>query len=205
MINGAHVIIYTLDAVEDRTFLRDVIGLPFVAQGGWPIFGLPPSEVAFHPTEETGGKHELYLMCEDVEAFIAAMRAKGVEVADPDDQGWGILTSIKLPSGIQVGVYQARHERPDPMQVPGFPKKPARKKSASKKTASKKSGEKAKQDKPKKDKAGKKPKNEKKADKGKKSDAASKAKKSGKAKKSKAKKFKAKKSSSKQKAGKRKR
>lgn len=112
MIHGAHVILYSTDADADRAFLRDVLDLPHVDAGqGWLIFGLPPSEVAVHPAEE-GGTHELYFMCEDVDAFVARMKEKGVACTPVQDQGWGRLTAITLPGGGEVGVYEPRHERP---------------------------------------------------------------------------------------------
>ena len=115
MINGAHVIVYSRDAEADRTFLKDVLGLTHAdAGGGWLIFGLPPSEIAVHPGEE-GTTHELYLMCEDLKVFIAEMKRAGRDCTPPADRGWGVLTSLTLPSGAKVGVYQPRHARPEPM------------------------------------------------------------------------------------------
>lgn len=112
MINGAHVIIYSKDADADRAFLRDVLGLPHVDVGhGWLIFGLPPSEVAVHPAEEND-THSLYLMCDDVEAFIAQVGERGLECTPVTDQGWGRVTQVVLPGGGKLGVYQPRHERP---------------------------------------------------------------------------------------------
>ena len=114
MINGAHAIIYSADPQADRAFLKDVLGLPHVDVGsGWLIFGLPSSEVAFHPAE-AGGKHEIYFMCEDIEQFVAAMKSKGVACGPLQDEGWGVLTAVTLPAGGEIGVYQPRHERPDP-------------------------------------------------------------------------------------------
>ena len=111
MINGAHIIVYSKQAEQDRAFFRDVLGLTHVDVGhGWLIFGLPPSEVAFHPAEE--GSHELYLMCEDVNAFIAAMRQRDVACSPIQEERWGSLTTVTLPSGTKVGVYQPKHERP---------------------------------------------------------------------------------------------
>ncbi|MEQ1929607.1 MAG: extradiol dioxygenase [Parvularculaceae bacterium] len=111
MIIGAHAIIYSKDAAKDRAFFRDVLDFPNVdVGGGWLIFGLPPSEAAFHPGFT--GKHEFYLMCEDVEAFAAAMAAAGVRCSPRKNLGWGVLTELTLPSGGRLGVYQPRHERP---------------------------------------------------------------------------------------------
>jgi hypothetical protein len=89
-----------------------VLGFPFVdAGGGWPIFKLPPGELASHP-DEHGGRHELYLMCDDVNATVAELKAKGVEfTAGISDQGWGLLTTLKLPGGGELGLYQPRHPK----------------------------------------------------------------------------------------------
>jgi catechol 2,3-dioxygenase-like lactoylglutathione lyase family enzyme len=112
VIIGAHTIIFSDDADATRAFFRDVLGFPFVdAGGGWPIFKLPPGELASHP-DEHGGRHELYLMCDDVNATVAELKAKGVEfTAGISDQGWGLLTSMKLPGGGELGLYEPRHQK----------------------------------------------------------------------------------------------
>jgi len=118
MITGAHSILYSANADADRAFLRDVLGFPHVDAGdGWLIFSLPPSEVAVHP-DRSSGRHELYLLCDDVEAFVAAMRARRIPVAPIADRGWGRLTEITLPGGGNVGVYEPRHARPTPAAAP---------------------------------------------------------------------------------------
>jgi hypothetical protein len=112
LINGAHSIIYSTDAQADRAFLRDVLELPRVDVGhGWLIFALPPSEVAVHPAEDTR-HHELYLMTDDIQAFVSAMADRDISCAPPRDQGWGVLTDLNLPGGGTIGVYQPRHARP---------------------------------------------------------------------------------------------
>lgn len=112
MIHGAHVIIYSKNAEADRKFFRDVLGYRFEDAGdGWLIFALPPAEVAVHPSD-SNGSHELYLMCDDVEALVADMRAKGIECSEPRDRGWGILTAVELPGGGDLGIYQPRHASP---------------------------------------------------------------------------------------------
>jgi hypothetical protein len=112
MIIGAHSIIYSKDPEADRAFLRDVLKLPHVDVGdGWLIFGLPPAEVAVHPSEKNN-IHEFYLMCDDIEAFVTEMRAKKIQCGAIQNQGWGLLTEIKLPGGGKLGVYQPRHARP---------------------------------------------------------------------------------------------
>src|ERR1044071_3663809 len=104
MITGAHVIVYSRDAEADRAFLRDVSEYPHVdAGGGWLIFKLPPAEVAVHPAEGAEA-HELYLMCDDVNATVAALGAKGVVCGEGSDEGWGLLTAIALPGGGKLGL-----------------------------------------------------------------------------------------------------
>lgn len=112
MITGAHAVISSTDAEADRAFFRDVLGFPSVDAGdGWLIFALPRSEAAFHPAKEDG-QHELYLMCDDAEKFVAEMKAKGVECEEPKNVGWGILTRFTLPGGGTIGAYEPRHARP---------------------------------------------------------------------------------------------
>jgi len=114
MISGAHVVVYSADAEADRAFLRDVLGLPNVDVGdGWLIFGLPASEVAIHPGENDG--HELFLMCEDVEAAVRALETRGVACSAIADHSWGRLVWITLPGGGRIGVYEPRHPRPPAM------------------------------------------------------------------------------------------
>jgi hypothetical protein len=115
MINGAHAIIYSRQPEADRAFLRDVIGLPYVdAGGGWLIFALPPSEVAVHPSDDDDSeKHELYLTCEDIQAFTSGMKARSIACDPVQDEGWGLLTHLSLPGGGKLGVYQPRHARPE--------------------------------------------------------------------------------------------
>ncbi len=115
MIVGAHSIIYSTNPEADREFLRDVLGMPNVdVGGGWLIFGLPPAELAVHPGENE--VHEFYLMCDEVEGFMADMTSRGVVCGPLHQQPWGALTHIVLPSGGKLGVYQPRHARPEPMQ-----------------------------------------------------------------------------------------
>jgi catechol 2,3-dioxygenase-like lactoylglutathione lyase family enzyme len=112
VINGAHVIVYSRDAEADRAFFRDVLEYPHVdAGGGWLVFRLPPAEIAVHPTDGPESQ-ELYLMCDDVDATVADLTAKGVEFTQPvTDARWGRLTRFRLPGGGEVGLYEPRHER----------------------------------------------------------------------------------------------
>ena len=115
MITGAHSIIYSKNPEADRDFLRDVLQLPNVDVGhGWLIFGLPPAEVAVHPSDENN-LHEFYLMCDDIEAFVEEMKKKRVACEAVQDMGWGLLSKLTLPGGGKLGVYQPRHARPQPM------------------------------------------------------------------------------------------
>ena len=111
MITGLHAIIFSPDADAVRAFLRDVLGLRSVdAGGGWLIFSALPAEIASHPSEGGAGSHELYLMCDDLEATIVELRAKDVEFVRPvSDERWGRLTAIALPGGGELGLYEPRH------------------------------------------------------------------------------------------------
>ena len=109
MITGMHAVIYTSDANADRAFFRDVLGLPSVDAGdGWLIFAAPPSELACHPAE-SNGKHELYLMCDDLQAEIARLGKRGIKCGSVSDEGWGILSTVRLPGGGDLGLYEPRH------------------------------------------------------------------------------------------------
>jgi len=110
MFSGAHVVLYSSDAAADRAFLRDVLGLQDVDAGeGWLIFKLPPAEVAVHPTEGLP-KQELYLICPDLEMVLADLAAKDVTISQPvRDLSWGLWAAIKLPSGVDLSLYQPRH------------------------------------------------------------------------------------------------
>src|SRR5437868_2328598 len=109
-ISGVHALIYSSEPDQMRAFFRDVLELPSVdAGGGWLIFTLPPAELAAHPAEE-GGRHELYLMCDDIQTTIAELEAKGVEFTRPvSDEGFGLLTSLRVPGGGELGLYEPRH------------------------------------------------------------------------------------------------
>jgi hypothetical protein len=112
MIIGAHSVIYSKDSEADRAFLRDVLGFHHVDAGdGWLIFGLPPSELAVHPSDKND-VHEFYLICDDVASFVAAMTKRNVACGPVQTQGWGLLTEVTLPGGGRLGVYQPRHLRP---------------------------------------------------------------------------------------------
>jgi catechol 2,3-dioxygenase-like lactoylglutathione lyase family enzyme len=104
---------FTPEADALRAFLRDVLGFPSVdAGGGWLIFALPPAELAAHPTD-SDTSIELYLMCDDVEATVAELEGKGVEFTRPvSDEGWGLVTAMRVPGGGELGLYEPRHPTP---------------------------------------------------------------------------------------------
>ena len=109
MITGAHVIVYSKDPEGDRAFFHDVLKFSSVDAGhGWLIFALPPAEAAFHPSEEND-QHELYFMCDDLKATMAALKGKNVECGAVHEERWGSLTTMLLPGGGKIGLYQPKH------------------------------------------------------------------------------------------------
>ena len=128
MIIGAHVMLHSRDEGADRAFLSDVLGLRSVDAGdGYMIFGVPPAEMAIHGSDRND-LHQLYLMCEDIEDFVAEMAERAIAFTPPSFQGWGTMTEITLPGGGTLGVYQPHHKRPKHPAA-----KPARKAAAKKK------------------------------------------------------------------------
>ena len=113
MINGTHTVIYSKDAKADRAFLKDTIGFSGVDVGdGWLIFALPPSEVAIHPAENNNG-YGFFLMCDDINTFASEMGLKNVACSEIQEEPWGLLVDITLPSGVKLGVYEPLHARPN--------------------------------------------------------------------------------------------
>jgi predicted enzyme related to lactoylglutathione lyase len=113
VITGVHAIIYSEQAQAAREFFRDVLGWESVDAGhGWLIFALPPAELAVHPASGPD-RHELYLMCEDLEATIDELRRKGVEIVEEvAEQRWGRTTAIGIPGGGTIGLYEPAHASP---------------------------------------------------------------------------------------------
>jgi catechol 2,3-dioxygenase-like lactoylglutathione lyase family enzyme len=111
MINGAHVIVYSTDPESDRAFFRDVLNFPPVDAGhGWLIFALPLAEAAFHPSEKND-VHQLYFMCDDLKATMESLKSKKVKCGEVTEERWGSLTTISLPGGGKIGLYQPKHPR----------------------------------------------------------------------------------------------
>ena len=113
MITGLHAIVFSSEAEKVRAFLADVVGLPAAdAGGGWLIFAMPPAELAVHPADGDG-RHELYLMCDDIDATVAELRQKGVEFSgEISEQDWGRLTAMKVPGAGLVQLYEPKHPSP---------------------------------------------------------------------------------------------
>ena len=113
MITGAHVVLYSNDATADRAFLRDVLDFGSVDAGhGWRIFALPPAEVAVHPADPPSGeqnRHALYFLCDDLKSELEGLRQKGVQCSNVEEERWGSLSRIRLPSGGEIGIYQPKH------------------------------------------------------------------------------------------------
>ncbi len=111
MISGTHVIVYSTNAEADRAFFRDVLGFKSVDAGhGWLIFALPPAEAAFHPGEKNG-VHELYFLCDDLKAEMAALAKKNVTCSEIHEERWGSITKMRLPGGGDVHLYQPKHRK----------------------------------------------------------------------------------------------
>jgi catechol 2,3-dioxygenase-like lactoylglutathione lyase family enzyme len=111
MISGAHAMIFSADPEADRIFLKDVLEVPCVdSGGGWLIFRLPPAELGVHGGDN--GFHQLYFICDDVEALVATLTGKGVTCGEIEDEPWGRITYVALPGGGKLGIYEATHARP---------------------------------------------------------------------------------------------
>ena len=119
MINGVHLLLYSRDPEADRAFFRDVLDFQSVDAGeGWLIFALPPAEIGIHPGEgkfiERHADHEIsgsvvYLMCDDLHATMDSLTSKGAQTTEIVQAGWGITTTVRLPGGGGLGLYQPRH------------------------------------------------------------------------------------------------
>ena len=129
MITGAHFLLYSPDPEGDRRFFRDILQFPSVDAGeGWLIFALPPSEMGIHPgngdfVQQHGERPllgtVLYLMCDDLGAVIRTLESKNVSCTPVEQAEWGIKTTIRLPSGGELGLYQPAH--PTTLSLPPPP------------------------------------------------------------------------------------
>src|SRR5688572_32972556 len=114
-IRGLHGMFYSSDVEASRAFLRDKVQLSFTDVGdGWLIFDLPEADLGFHPTDPgvPGGGHHLSLYCDDIKGTVAELRSRGVAIeGEPMDQGWGLVTKLNIPGGIEVQLYEPRYEK----------------------------------------------------------------------------------------------
>ena len=119
MVNGAHILLYSKDPDADRAFFRDVLQFRAVDAGhGWLIFALPPAELAVHPGDgafvQSHAEHPMigavvYLMCDDLAEVIRTLGARGVACTEVSEAPWGMKTTVRLPSGGEIGLYQPAH------------------------------------------------------------------------------------------------
>jgi catechol 2,3-dioxygenase-like lactoylglutathione lyase family enzyme len=107
MITGVHTLVHADDAEAARAFFRDVLGCPYVdAHGGWLIFKTGPSELGVHPTSGAQGDehwvsaqhHEISLLCDDIEATVTELTAKGARFSQGiEDRGFGLTVILEVP------------------------------------------------------------------------------------------------------------
>jgi catechol 2,3-dioxygenase-like lactoylglutathione lyase family enzyme len=122
-IQALHTLIYSDDPVATRAFLRDVLGWPCVEEPhvpGWLIFKTGPSELGVHPTSYTWEgeehshprQHQISLMCDDIEATVAELTAKGAAFSGPvEDLDFGLGTNLQVPGADDILVYEPRHPK----------------------------------------------------------------------------------------------
>jgi len=109
VLTGAHVVVYSKNAEADRAFFKDILGFPSVDAGhGWLIFAVPAAEVAFHPHEQNN-QHEMFFTCDDLGTVMATLRDKGVRFGETAEERWGTRTTISLPGGGTIGLYEPKH------------------------------------------------------------------------------------------------
>jgi hypothetical protein len=109
-ITGVHALIYTSEPEGVRAVFRDDFGWDHVDLGdNWLIFKLPPAELGIHPSQYQV-RRDVSLMCDDLDATMTELRAKGIEfVGEPLDEGWGITITMVLPGDTKLMLYEPRH------------------------------------------------------------------------------------------------
>ncbi len=112
MIKGMHGLFYTPAAEEARAFIRDKLGFKHVdTGGGWLIFRVPQAEFGVHPGDNP--HHQISFWCDDIEATMQSLAAKGVTFKIPvRDDGYGLVTYFEIPGGLEVQLYEPRHPQP---------------------------------------------------------------------------------------------
>jgi len=119
MIKGVHTMFYSSEPEALRAFLRDKLGFPYTDVGdGWLIFDLPEADMGCHPADPSGergkasGTHDISFYCDDVEATVQDLRARGVEFTGGiEDVGYGLATHFKMPGDLLVQLYQPRYTK----------------------------------------------------------------------------------------------
>jgi hypothetical protein len=112
VITGIHAIFHTQHSKEMYDFLKDVLDLRYVDAGnGRLFFAAPPTELAVHEADDDS-EHELWLICDDIAATIQKLEAKGIKTTSVADSGWGLVTTLELPGGDTLGLYEPKHLSP---------------------------------------------------------------------------------------------
>jgi hypothetical protein len=125
MFLGVHLLLHSRDPEADRAFFRDVLEIPAIdSGGGWLIFALPPAEMGIHPIEtppsattHAGPTHAgqalaaatVYLLCGNLAETLERLNARGVAHTETREADWGVATSIGLPGGGRLGLYEPHH------------------------------------------------------------------------------------------------
>ena len=119
MIHGVHLLLASTDPEADRAFFRDVLKFPHLDAGdGWLIFALPSTEMGIHPAEKNltnaHAGHDLaagtvYLMCDNLRETLDSLSSQGVAYTEIQEAGWGVVSSIPLPGGAHLGLYEPHH------------------------------------------------------------------------------------------------
>lgn len=126
---GCHTLLYTSEPESLRATLRDVFGFESVdAGGGWLIFALPPAELGVHPAEgpnwESGIRHEIAFMCDDIGSTVADLCGKGIRfLGEPEEKSYGVTITMILPGDLKVLLYEPRHAlaiAPEEAKRPGL-------------------------------------------------------------------------------------
>jgi len=122
MITSIHTLIYSDDANATRAFFRDVLGWKYVTEDwdkDWLIFKSGPSEMGVHPTHSVWeGKtydhprqHSIALMCDNVQATVDELRAKGAEFRGAIEQTeYGRIAMMIVPGTDDIQLYQPSHK-----------------------------------------------------------------------------------------------
>ncbi len=113
MIRGIHGLLYSSDPEATRAFFRDVVKLPGSDIGdGWWIFDFAEGDLGVHPVDDPSeaGTHDVSLYCDDIHATVADLRSRGVKLeADVEDRGYGLVTYLTAPGGIEIQLYEPRY------------------------------------------------------------------------------------------------